>query len=63
LQKCLLQSIGHQFPFAKLLKFWGLRDSDEGRLCKHLHPEVTRGRKASAISKLVARLSENQELR
>jgi len=28
----LLQSIGHQFPCAKLLKLWGLRDSDECRL-------------------------------
>jgi len=37
----LLQSIGHQFPCAKLLKLWGLRDSDECRLCKRLHPEVT----------------------
>jgi len=26
---------------AKLLKLWGLRDSDECRLCKRLHPEVT----------------------
>jgi len=37
----LLQSISHQFPCAKLLKLWGLRDSDECRLCKRLHPEVT----------------------
>jgi len=37
----LLQSIGHQFPCAKLLKLWGLRDSDECRLCTRLHPEVT----------------------
>jgi len=37
----LLQSIGHQFPCAKLLKLWGLRDSDKCRLCKRLHPEVT----------------------
>jgi len=37
----LLQSIGHQFPCAKLLKLWGLRDNDECRLCKRLHPEVT----------------------
>ena len=36
----LLQSIGHQFPCAKLLKLLGLRDSDECRLCKRLHPEV-----------------------
>jgi len=40
-KRCLLQSIGHQFPCAKLLKLWGLRDSDECRLCKRLHPEVT----------------------
>jgi len=37
----LLQSISHQFPCAKLCKLWGLRDSDECRLCKRLHPEVT----------------------
>jgi len=37
----LLQSIGHQFPYAKLLKLWGFQDSDECRLCNHLHPEVT----------------------
>ena len=37
----LLQRIGYQFPCAKLLKLWGLRDSDECRLCKRLHPEVT----------------------
>jgi len=37
----LLQSIGHQFPYAKLLKLWCLRDSDECRLCQRLHPEVT----------------------
>jgi len=59
----LLQSIGHQFPCAKLLKIWGLRDNDEcisvnvsTRRCRH-------GWKASAISKLVAWLSKNQELR
>jgi len=39
-KRCLLQSIGHQFPCAKLLQRWGLRDSDECRLCKRLHPEV-----------------------
>jgi len=59
----LLQSIGHQFPCAKLLKLWGLRDSDECRLCSRLHPEVTPWPETSAISKLVARLSKNQELR
>ena len=37
----LLQSISHQFPCAKLLKLWGLRDKDECRLCKRFHPEVT----------------------
>jgi len=37
----LLQSIGHQFPCAKLLKLWGLLDNDECRLCKRLHQEVT----------------------
>jgi len=37
----LLQSIGHQFPCAKLLKLWSLRESDECRLWKRLHPEVT----------------------
>ena len=26
---------------AKLLKLWNLRDNDECRLCKRLHPEVT----------------------
>ena len=25
----------------KLLKLWGLRDNDECRLCKRLHPDVT----------------------
>jgi len=40
-KKGLLQSISHQFPCAKLLKRWGLGDSDECRLCKRLHPEVT----------------------
>jgi len=40
-KRCLLQSIGHQFSCAKLLKLWGLQDSDECRLCKRLHPEVT----------------------
>ena len=37
----ILQSISHQFPCARLLKLWGLRDSNEFRLCKRLHPEVT----------------------
>jgi len=37
----LLQSIGHQFPCAVVLKLWGLQDSDKCRLCKHLHQEVT----------------------
>ena len=37
----LLQSIGYQFPCAKLLKLWCLRQSDECMLCKRLHPEVT----------------------
>ena len=37
----LLQSIGYKFPCAKLLKLWGLRESDECRLCKRLHLEVT----------------------
>jgi len=37
----LLQSIGYQFPCAKPLKLWGLRESDECRLCKRLHPEMT----------------------
>jgi len=37
----LLQSIGYQFSFAKLLKLWGLRENEECRLCKRLHPEVT----------------------
>jgi len=37
----LLQSISHQFPCAKLLKLWGLRDSDECRLCKRFHLEMT----------------------
>jgi len=59
----LLQSIGHQFPCTKLFKLWGLRESDKCRLCKRLHPEVTPWPEASAISKLDARLSENQESR
>jgi len=37
----LLQSIGYKFPCAKLLKLWGLREEDECRLCKRLHPDVT----------------------
>jgi len=37
----LLQSVSHQFPCAKLLMLWGLRDNDECRLCKRLLPEVT----------------------
>jgi len=37
----LLQSIGYQFPCAKLLRLWGLRENDECRLCKRLHPGVT----------------------
>jgi len=37
----LLQSIGYQFPCPKLLKRWGLRENDECRLCKRLHPDVT----------------------
>jgi len=37
----LLQSIGYQFPCAKLLKLWGLRENDECRLCKRLNLEVT----------------------
>ena len=40
-KKRLLQSIGYQFPCAKLLKLWGLRENDECRLCKRLHPDVT----------------------
>ena len=35
----LMQSISHQFPCAKLLKLWGIRDDDGCRLCKRLHPE------------------------
>jgi len=37
----LLQSIGYQFPCAKLVKLWGRRENDECRLCKRLHPDVT----------------------
>jgi len=37
----LLQSIGYQFPCAKLLKLWGLRENEERRLCKRVHPDVT----------------------
>jgi len=37
----LLQSISHQCPCAQLLELWGLRDNNECRLCKRLHPEVT----------------------
>jgi len=37
----LLQIIGFQFPCANLLKLLGLQESDECRLCKHLHLEVT----------------------
>ena len=42
-KRCLLQSIGYKFPCVKLLnlRLWGLRESDECRLCKRLHPEVT----------------------
>jgi len=36
----LLQSIGYQFPCAKLLKLWGIRENDDCRLCKRLHPDV-----------------------
>jgi len=37
----LLQSIGYQFPCAKRLNLWGLRENDECSLCKRLHMEVT----------------------
>jgi len=37
----LLQSIGYQFPCAKLLILWGLWDSDQCRLCTRLNLEVT----------------------
>ena len=36
-----LQSIGYQFPCASLLKRWGIRENDECRLCKRLHPDTT----------------------
>jgi len=36
----LLQSIGYQFPCAKILKLWGLRENDKCRLCKCLHLDV-----------------------
>jgi len=37
----LLQSICSQFPCAKLLKLWGIREDDDFRLCKRPHPDVT----------------------
>ena len=37
----LLQSIGYQFPCAKLLKFWGIWENDECRLCKRIFPSET----------------------
>jgi len=37
----LLQSIGYQFPCAKLLNLWGIRENDEYRLCMHIFPDVT----------------------
>ena len=58
----LLQNISHQFPCAKLLKLWGLRDNDECRLCTAFTLRSRRGRKASAISKLVVRFCRNPEL-
>jgi len=37
----LIQSLGFQFPCAKMLKLWGIRGSDECRLCKRLFPKET----------------------
>jgi len=39
-KRCLLQSIGYQFPCSNLLKLWGIREDDNCRLCKRLHPDV-----------------------
>jgi len=36
----LLHSMGYQFPCAKLLKLWGIRESDECKLCKRLHLDI-----------------------
>ena len=37
----LLQCISLQFPCAATFKPWGMRENDECRLCKRLHPERT----------------------
>jgi len=37
----LLHSISYQFPCAKLLKLWGLRENNKCRLYTRLHPDVT----------------------
>jgi len=34
----VLRGIGYQFPCAKLLKLWGIRENDECRLCKRIFP-------------------------
>jgi len=39
-KRCLLQSMGYQFPCAKLLKLWCIREDDDCSLCKRLHPDV-----------------------
>ena len=40
-KRLLLQSIGYQFPCAKLVTLWCLRENDECRLGERLHPYVT----------------------
>ena len=37
----LLQSIGYQFPCARLLKLSSIQENDDCRLCKRLHRGVT----------------------
>ena len=51
----LLQSIGYQFPCAKLLKYEGLRENDDCRLCKRLHPDMTPWPESRGLSHIPAR--------
>ena len=37
----MLQSIDYQFPCAKVLRLWGLRENKKCRLCKRSHLDVT----------------------
>jgi len=41
MQLIIQKNMGYQFQCAKLLKLWGVREKDECRLCKRLHPDVT----------------------